>query len=379
MTADRHPATIVITIDGINALMLGLQGNTSVVTIAFDTLAAQGVSFDFAFSRSCDLPTALGTMMTGADGHPITSRGAGHHFFVSDCPVAIAAAEAAQFDSILEVPLTSPHAAADSVAQTRAAGFFSAAIESLESVEQGDLLWLHFSGLSAWWDAPMKMRQQYQAPDDPDVYGDVTPPDFLFDAEADDPDLLVSVQQACYAQVTTIDQVLEIFLQHLTQHSVGRTSVVIVSATRGYSLGEHGYVGIGKTLHSPSLHVPLLAKLPDALQSNQNIRSHRLIQTSAVGRWINHSESIIDDCQTIMASDSRPIFFSTKRDLAIQTATWKLMRCVDTDGIITESLFAKPDDRWEVNDVARRCPQIVDDLERKLAKRDATSADSEGT
>lgn len=377
MPSDSHPATIVITIDGLSSFMLGLQGNTSLETIAFDTLAAQGISFDFAFSPSCDLESVLVAMMTDADGGSIADGGVGNCFFVSDCPIAIGVAASAQFDSIIEVPLPTPDVAATSVAETRAAEFFAAAIETVQSLESGDLLWLHFSGLSACWDAPLRMRERYRDPDDPDIYDDVTPPNFSFDADVDDPDLLVSVQQACYAQVAIIDHVLEIFLDHLTQHPAGRSAVLIATSTRGYSLGEHGYVGIGKTLHSPSLHVPLLTKLSNGQRSQQNLRSHRLIQTTAIARWIADPESIVSDCETIMATDSRPILFSDGQNLAIQTATWKLVRGVDTDGVITEALFAKPDDRWEVNDVARRCPQIVDELESLLLKSNADNAASE--
>ncbi len=42
---------------------------------------------------------------------------------------------------------------------------------------------------------------------------------------------------------------------------------------------------------------------------------------------------------------------------AIQTHAWKLIR----HGSKCE-LYAKPDDRWEVNDVSRRCPHIVESL-----------------
>lgn len=372
MPAVSPPATIVITIDGLSCFMLGLQGNTSVETIAFDTLATQGISFDFAFSPSCDLATALRAMMTDSNGDAITEGGVGNSFFVSDCPTAIATAESARFDSIIEVPLPTPEAAAGSVAETRAAEFFAVAIEALGSLEEGDLLWLHFSGLSTCWDAPLTTREHYRAPDDPAIYEDATPPSFTFDADVDDPDLLVSVQQACYAQVTIIDGVLDIFLDHVAQHPVGQAAVMILAGTRGYSLGDHGYVGIGKTLHSPSLHVPLLVKLAKREQSHQNLRSHSLIQTSAIGDWITAPDSIIDHCKTIMPTDSSPIFFSDGGDMAIQTAMWKLIRCVGSDSVITESLFAKPDDRWEVNDVARRCPQIIDELDGMLRGNDVT-------
>jgi hypothetical protein len=43
---------------------------------------------------------------------------------------------------------------------------------------------------------------------------------------------------------------------------------------------------------------------------------------------------------------------------AMQTHAWKLI--IDRD---RNSLYVKPDDRWEINDVSRRCPSIVASME----------------
>jgi hypothetical protein len=369
-------ATILISIDGINAFMLGFQGNTSIETIAFDSLAVSGIAFEFAYAASCDLATVMDHITTGADGNRITDAVNGRCVLVSDCDVAIQTAEASKFDAVIPVKQgtgtsegNASRAPVQQVAQTQAADFFAAATEVVHSMEQGDFLWLHFSGLSACWDAPIEMREHFRAPDDPEVFCETTPPNFDFDADRDDPDLLVSAQQACLAQVTVIDQVLGVFLEDLDRHPIGRSALRIVTGTRGYSLGDHGYVGIGKTLHAPTLHVPLLVRIPESDQQYENRRSHRLLQTSAIGRWITDPQTIIDDCEIIMASDGPPIFFAAGDDVAIQNASWKFLRQTDSDTVTTRTLFAKPDDRWEVNDVAKRCPQIVDELEKALLRR----------
>lgn len=53
----------------------------------------------------------------------------------------------------------------------------------------------------------------------------------------------------------------------------------------------------------------------------------------------------------------------------LQTHAWKLI----TDGDRT-SLYVKPDDRWEINDVSRRCPGIVEAMENALTDLTATGA-----
>jgi hypothetical protein len=361
---------IIITIDGINSFMPGLHGNTSVETPALDGLAVRGISFDFAFAPSCDLETVFESLFSGSQNQPITSAVQGGSIFVSDSSRAIAAAESAEFDSVVPVDSSNSAAPAATAAQTQAANFFAAATAAAQTLEQGDLLWLHFSGLTECWDAPLAMRQHYQALDDPEPYAAVTPPEFAFDATQDDPDLLVSLQQSCFAQIAIIDSMLGVFLDHVSQHDVGQSAVIVVAGLRGYELGEHGRVGPAGNLYAQSLHVPLLVSLPDTEETTKNRRSHRLIQTSAIGDWILNSAAVLDQCEIIMSTDTPPIFFSSKSAAAVQTASWKYLRSADNEGIISEQLFAKPDDRWEVNDVASRCPQIVEELEALLKKRE---------
>jgi len=47
---------------------------------------------------------------------------------------------------------------------------------------------------------------------------------------------------------------------------------------------------------------------------------------------------------------------------AIQTDDWKLI----TDGM-QHRLYSKPDDRWEVNNVANRCQAELEELQKLLS------------
>ena len=58
-----------------------------------------------------------------------------------------------------------------------------------------------------------------------------------------------------------------------------------------------------------------------------------------------------------------------RSSISIQTHAWKLIKKTSADGLSNGDqleLYAKPDDRWEVNDVSRRCPKIVEALETLL-------------
>ncbi len=363
MPSHSQPTNIVITIDGLNSFMLGLHGNTTVETPAFDALAASGVSFDFAYSSSYDLSSALKKMFWGSSNQPITATIAGSSKFISDCPIATSQAEIAAFDSVIQAPLKNSQTPASKLSETQAADFFAAATKALQTIEDGDLLWIHFSGLSAIWDAPIAQRQLYQALDDPEPYAQTQPPSFSFNSAEDDPDLLVSVRQACFAQVAVIDRMLGVFFEYLSQHPVEQSSALVVAGSRGYCLGEHNYVGIAQDLYAQSLHIPLLVKRPGDEEDFQNRRSHALVQSSLIGDWITGHHDINDHSSIITDNDSHPLFSKFQNETAVQTAAWKLLRKVDDDGVVSRQLFAKPDDRWEVNDVARRCPQIVEELE----------------
>ena len=48
--------------------------------------------------------------------------------------------------------------------------------------------------------------------------------------------------------------------------------------------------------------------------------------------------------------------------LALRTPAWLLVRRQDGQ----RELFAKPDDRWEANEVANRCPEAVEQLDAAL-------------
>ncbi|HXT57633.1 MAG TPA: hypothetical protein VN699_03315, partial [Pirellulales bacterium] len=60
----------------------------------------------------------------------------------------------------------------------------------------------------------------------------------------------------------------------------------------------------------------------------------------------------------------------------IRTTGWYLRLPADRDdaaGPARGQLYAKPDDRWEVNDVADRCAETAEALERALAAFEAAA------
>lgn len=377
MSNDNPTAFIVLTIDGLNSFMLGPYGNTMLETSAFDRIAAAGITFDFALSHSSELANSLRRMLAASDEVYASQCVAGRSVFVTDCGIAAEIAQEAQFETIIEIDsaLKSTNRVAEKIGETRTATFFSAALEAVEQIQAGDLLWLHFSGLSQSWDSPMELRNQFVGPDDPEAYALSDPPRQSFDSAVDDPDLLVSIQAALTAQIAVIDQLLDIFLNFVAEHPIASKAHLAITSPRGYSLGGGGQVGIGTSLSSESVNVPLLLSLAGDEDRFSNVRSHSLVQNSLVAALIEQLGQDVADhdwqflsshCAVFTDDQSEPVFLDGKNERALQNRFWKLIHRQEENGDEQWRLYVKPDDRWDANDVSSRCPQIIEELKNSF-------------
>ncbi len=371
------PAFIVLTIDGLNSFMLGPYGNTMLETPAFDRIAAAGITFDFALSHSSDLADSLRRMLATSDGVYVSQCIAGRSVFVTDCSMAAESAQEAQFETIMDIgsELEPFKRVAEKIGETRTATFFSAALEAIEQIQPGDLLWLHFSGLSQSWDSPLELRNQFVGPDDPEAYALSDPPQHSFDSTVDDPDLLVSIQAALTAQVAIIDQLLDVFLKFVTEHPVASKAHLAITSPRGYSLGGGGQIGIGTSLTSESVNVPLFLSVVGDEEEFCNLRSHSLVQNSLVNALImqlvqdgadSGLQFLNRHCAVFTEDQSDPVFLASSQERALQNRFWKLIHRQAENGDEQWRLYVKPDDRWDANDVSSRCPQIIEELKNKL-------------
>lgn len=368
---------IVISIDGLSAMMPGVYGNTSIETPSIDAMATTAMTFDFAFANSSDLATSLRAMMSATGKQPDNEVADGRTVFVSDCETAIACATEAEFETIIQAKVTIASQPADEIAETRAAQFFSTAIAEIESVTAGDLIWLHYSGLSQQWTSPVGLRETFAGPDDPTPWSLVQAPNFPFDPEIDDPDSLVAVQHAMFAEVTVVDRMLGLFLDSINEHPVAANATIVLTSPRGFSTGSSNRVGVGESLQGDSVHVPLIVRQGgDGTQAEfVNRRSHALVDNAQVGQLIADGNSAVHIAQWLrerdrefITGDADPCFLKRETQTAVVTDAWKLIETtVSQPPSSRVQLFARPDDRWEVNDVSTRCPSVVEELKRLLA------------
>jgi hypothetical protein len=377
------PAAMFLVIDQLPAAWLGPYGNTTHETDSLDALAADSLLFDFAFVDSLELQQGLNLMWGFGGSAPERSAdlfqrlrdGGLETVLLTDDP-GVANHPQASFDQVILIGQNQANASAREVADTQLACFFAELAAWLEnSGGPGQLCWVHSRGFSGSWDAPYFLRQHFAGLDDPE------PPGFLdlgsIDAAtvAQDPDQQLGLMQAAAAQVTVLDQCLGMLQTVLDECFDRENFLLVVTSTRGCALGEHQKLGLADDLHTEMVQVPLMIRLP---QSTPEIewptgRSSRFISPSEISSllplWLTgQTETFrtrIIELDRVLPDRQREVkWLLCPGQKMIQTHAWKLLQTADG----TTELYAKPDDRWEINNVANRCPKVVEQLREWLQR-----------
>ncbi|AMV30749.1 Sulfatase [Pirellula sp. SH-Sr6A] len=242
-----------------------------------------------------------------------------------------------------------------------------------ECTAEHPLLWIHSRGLRGAWDAPYEYREMLCDEDDPSPPTDVTPMELHVDRQTD-PDDIFGISCAVGGQVFAMDQVIGEMLESLREAGFLTNCLLGILGVSGYSLGEHDYVG-GSTmnLYAESLHIPCLI-LPGemlALGGRQGV----IMQPHDLGEWIEdwfYSEQDSDLLSQFLESllNSRydgetrigaAVACENNQEYVCSPAWSCRLEQIPGQQVKTE-LFAKPDDRWEQNEVASRAIPIVEKL-----------------
>jgi arylsulfatase A-like enzyme len=383
----RTPAGIlVVTIDRLPAWILPAYGSTWVSTPAIDNVAGGGLVFDRVIARS-DRP--LDTLFDLAGRGPETAAG---------WPLLTTAAEAGWSPTVvtddtafaeslppgvairLERPATATEPAGDD-AQTGPGRLFADAAEAAASPDCR-LLWCHAAGLGVAWDAPEEYRGAYLDPDDPPPPPGAEVPEVVVDAQTD-PDLVVSLRHVFAAQVSLFDTWLGRLLDVVAARSPTEPWTILLAGTRGIGLGLHGRIGrgplppFGELVHLPAILVDHRARmaaqrygglvLPADIGATLLDLAGSAPVKDADPRAGRSLLGLFDDWQ---GPDRDRIVCATEVGTAIATPAWHLVAAGPQDGSDAPPamLYAKPDDFFEVCDVADRCPEVAEEL-AGLARR----------
>ncbi|HUY35449.1 MAG TPA: sulfatase-like hydrolase/transferase [Pirellulales bacterium] len=401
---------IVVVVDRLHVGYVGCYGNSWVATPELDGLAMESFAFDQAIIDSPSLDELYGSFWTGS--HALQRR----HAWPTGCgTLADALGKAGVATTLIsddsrvgehplaagfgeqikvEPPVARDAKTAPDVDQTHLAGYFALAADWLTKARGPLCLWLHTQGLQAAWDAPLEFRNHYADPDEPppptlvDVPRRLLPNDF-------DPDLRFGVCQAYAGQVTLLDTCLGGLLAALAESPLQRDTLLALVSPRGLPLGEHRRIGTGdEAIYNELIHVPWLLRLPDG--SGAAARSQALVQPAdlcatlcdwcgatppwAAGTGRSLLPVVRDEMETLR---DRACVAAPGGEQGIRTAGWYLRLAADQTEAGEEpdsdrvELYAKPDDLWELNDVADRCRDVAQALARGL--NDFRSAAESGT
>jgi hypothetical protein len=185
------------------------------------------------------------------------------------------------------------------------------------------------------------------------------------------------------AVVTKFDAELGLLFDELRERGMDRSAAWVVTSDFGLPLGEHGQVGPHRPwLHEELVHLPLVLRLPNAQQAGRRVAGFTqppdvfptlLALFGAApppeGKGFNLLPLARGEAESSRAFAVTKLELGGSEELAIRTDEWALLiptRVPAGDPPREPMLFAKPDDRWEVNDLRPRNVETADELKARL-------------
>jgi arylsulfatase A-like enzyme len=379
-------------IDRLHAGMVGAYGNAWIHTGQFDALAAESFLFDQAYSDAPQIGPAYrgfwrGTPAVGSDKAPgesliaVARRLGLAAVLVTDEPAVAELPEAADFDHTELLPTAPSAETATDLADTQLGQFFAAAAQAVGALDVPSLVWLHTRGLGLAWDAPLPFRDQFAEDDEPLPPRAVEVPDRALAADTD-PDEVWGLVQAYAGQVALLDALLGGWIEALDENRALQGALCAVLSLRGFPLGEHRHLGPrGEALHNELAQLAWLLRFPQRELGGQ--RSQALVRPADLyGTLLDWWQqppgdrpwpSLLELARGERSELRAALALASGEQRAVRTDAW-LLRAAR--GAPPGELFAKPSDRWEVNELARRCPEIAAELWALLERLEQGAAAS---
>ncbi len=397
----------MIVVEGLGTGLVGAYGSSTAITPAIDSLAANGILLDQCFVDSQDLKQQLASLWTARHAMQSADRswslwqavlarendGWGARL-LTDCEQVAQAADEYGCPSVTLVEPTLLATPANDSSQCAVMAVFAAAVEELAVGDPG-LIWIHSRGLRLPWDAPLEMRAKFVDPEDPLPPSEVGPPTLDVGPQTD-PDWLVGWGQVAAAQCAVIDEALEALFQTVAARRDAAQWSWLLTTLGGVPLGEHGRIGSGRpqlfgeelhtaTIIAPAPQLPIglrrpeLFQLPDVAASVAELLS---IDVPA-GHWGRSALQYgVAESPQRWPNELSLAMIAGEQQTWLRSPAWSALLPVVTnkneasssDFLKTEpeksqqdKLFVKPEDRWEVSEIADRRRNIVE-RHRELAE-----------
>jgi arylsulfatase A-like enzyme len=200
---------------------------------------------------------------------------------------------------------------------------------------------------------------------------------------ADDDTTFRRLQTTYAAALATLDAFLGKLLADLGRCGWGEQAVWILTAHRGFPLGEHGPVGFAVAgLNEELVHLPLLIRMPGDQYAGQRVSTMTqpidlaptlrqlfgVPLTAEDEPWVGRSlvpligggvQPVRDRAAIGLQREGRTLW-------GIRTPEWYLTFDDTADG--ERRLYVKTDDRWEVNDVRPRNLELAEEMEEDFRR-----------
>jgi arylsulfatase A-like enzyme len=188
------------------------------------------------------------------------------------------------------------------------------------------------------------------------------------------------VRRVCGGYVALLDAALGRLLEQVDHDVATSPTLLVVTAGQGLTVREPGKLrNECDLLAEETVHSPLFIRLANASRCS---RRQEIVQTvdllPTLAEWFGVDVSALPlDGQSLLplargeTGSHRPgaIMIASPKITGIRTDDFYLVnRQIDGESDIERQLFAKPDDVWEVNDIAAQAPNVVDRLARQLAE-----------
>lgn len=387
---------MVIAVEGLGTGLVGAYGSSTAVTPAIDSLAANGILLDQCFVDSQQLERQVESLWTAR--HALQPGEAQWNLWrdvadretddwngrlLTDSVQVAEAADRAGCPSVTLIEPTQPDRPATETSGCAVMDLFAAAAAELASGPPG-LIWIHSRGLRLPWDAPLELRGQFADPEDPPPPADTCLPETDVDRQTD-PDWLVGWGQVAAAQSAVIDEAISALLHSIAGRSDASAWAWVLATLGGVPLGVHGRLGWGRpqlygeelhtaTIISPAERLPIglrrpeLFQLPDVAASVAELLALPL-PSELWGRSVLQYGTA--EAPQRWPSELSIAMIANERQSWIRSPAWSALLPVESadhvgEPLQTAQLFVKPEDRWEVSQIAERRREVVE-RHRELA------------
>lgn len=241
------------------------------------------------------------------------------------------------------------------------------------------ILWIDGPSLAPPWRLPEDLLTVYADEEEPDIASLADPAVGLGELTLEQLDRL---QMAYAAVVTFFDAQLGRILDYLHDGGEFDRLLLCITASCGLPLGEHGMTGIHRAwLHDECVHIPLIVRVPQAEHGGTRIAALTqpvdLAPTFADFLGAAAAKVHGQSLWPLIRGETEPVRPYAASGLRIGDSEEWLLRTPERALLLpTEvpegdppravQLYVKPDDRWEVNDLAQRYADEADQLQQTL-------------